>query len=257
MNLLLPRKLQYVDAPEKRTVPENTFQYLQAYFWGVSSTDAKKEVGMELVNGRGKIFKRISKYIHEYFEKRDPYYSRLYTDQRLDEFRKEVLDVSVTGMNGVSFCFSDKFDWKAGDFGDSMSCFFTEKTRLMYAREKKLFEHNGVKNIRFYREGEGIGRAWIIPMRYIGVKGRGQVFINFYGVNMKHAKQVLDKHFDCEGQVITLAVDDMGPDLFINNNIALVYTEEKLGSHYELCLNKVPRKKPEKNLVAELLACMK
>ena len=249
MRYTFPRKLQFVDAPEVRTVPKDVFRILLDYLYRIIPEDAEKAIGRELVNGQGKLFKRISKYVHGYYSIHDPYYCKQNVDRTLDRYRVEVLDISVTGMANVSYHFSDKFDWKAGDFGDHMSCFFTDKTKLMYAREKNLFIHNRVKNIRFYKEGEGCGRAWIIPVKYIGLKGRGVVFINFFGVTRQQAKPLLDEHFEGEGKEIYLTVDDDGPDLFINGNTGLLYSEEYPLHPYRLKLDKVPKKKPTPVLV--------
>lgn len=61
-------------------------------------------------------------------------------------------------------------DWDAGDFGDSGSCYWEER-----APARELIRDDGGGAIRFYKNGKGIARAWIMP------KDDGYIIFNGYG----------------------------------------------------------------------------
>lgn len=57
-----------------------------------------------------------------------------------------------------TFDIVNDFDWDAGDFGDSGSCFWSDRNE---ARE--ILEENGCLAIRFFDPTHGFARAWLYP----------------------------------------------------------------------------------------------
>lgn len=83
------------------------------------------------------------------------------------------------------FDFVDQIDWKAGDFGDSGSCFWT-----CHASAKDMILLNGGGAVRFFDSAGGIARAWIVPWA-----GCLLVF-NGYGMETLPIARILAAHFD-------------------------------------------------------------
>lgn len=82
------------------------------------------------------------------------------------------------------FDFTTKYDWRSGDFGDSGSCFWTDRS---LARE--ILESNTTYAIRFYHDDqgkEGFARAWIVFD-----EDNNPIVFNGYGLEAKEIATIL------------------------------------------------------------------
>jgi hypothetical protein len=70
-----------------------------------------------------------------------------------------------------TFDFTDTFDWDDGDFGDSGSCYWSDRTAAL-----GMLAENAALAIRFYADASGFARAWVAQLsekRYIVFNGYG------------------------------------------------------------------------------------
>lgn len=96
------------------------------------------------------------------------------------------------------FDFVNRFHWRAGDFGDSGSCYWGSN---MEARE--ILADNGGLAMRFYDENDrGMGRAWIFPMDHTHVVFNGY---GFKGHSTLIIARVLAFHLNCTYKQIKLS----------------------------------------------------
>lgn len=94
------------------------------------------------------------------------------------------------------FDFNNQFNWQRGDFGDSESCFFGGKVDTL-----QLLASVGAFAIRLFDapEGNGIGRAWVLPWRAVprsgippaGANPDALLVFNGYG-SFKHEYQKVE-----------------------------------------------------------------
>jgi hypothetical protein len=116
----------------------------------------------------GTITKRISKWVYNLF------------GIKLDSATISAIGNianDYTEKTAISYIdFTDSFDWRAGEYGDSGSCFWGSNSGA-----KECLEQNGAHAIRFYDSefDKGIGRAWIAP--YCDGEFRAYVVFNAYG----------------------------------------------------------------------------
>ena len=86
---------------------------------------------------------------------------------------------------GDDYCidYTTCFDWTAGDYGDDGSCFTSRggcrRGALCIIRD------NGGYAIRFYKGGEGSGRAWVVPYN------DSWVLFNAYGIDLSVCAQIV------------------------------------------------------------------
>jgi len=86
----------------------------------------------------------------------------------------EILRVAYNKSRPLICQFVNHFNWKAGDFGDGDSCFWTTSQQA-----KDLLVKNGARPILFYNEnGKGVGRA--ITM----LQNNCLIIFNAYGLNL-------------------------------------------------------------------------
>ena len=162
--------------------PNNTFSYLfnlpDDWQW------------LWIVSGKGEYVGTFPKRVGKFY----------YKHQRLNcppSFLTEIGNIARqhTEENPLyRFEFVDRFDWKAGDYGDSGSCFWGGNEGA-----RDVIADNGGYAIRFYdSDDNGIGRAWIAPAgdgQYIVFNGYGfpgnptlicaRVFATFTGLSYK------------------------------------------------------------------------
>ncbi len=113
----------------------------------------------------GTFAKRVSKYYHVAQGLKCP-----------AEFIQEIGNIARSHSSDAmsyDFEFVARIDWEAGAFGDDGSCWWGE-----YEEARSLLIDNGGRAVRFYRDGAGIGRAWMAPYNetlYILFNGYGFV----------------------------------------------------------------------------------
>lgn len=99
----------------------------------------------------GTFTKRVSKYYHQTMKLKCP-----------PEFLTELGNMARSHSSEAityQFEFVDDIDWDDGDYGDGGSCWWSQ-----YAAARSTLTGNGGGAIRFYdADGDGIGRAWIVP----------------------------------------------------------------------------------------------
>lgn len=141
-----------------------------------------------VVTGRGEYVgtfpKRVSKYYWQKYQLRCP---NIFVAELGQIARRNSADKSSYVID-----FTDRLDWKAGDYGDSSSCLWGG-----YAHGREIMQENGVMAVRFYdNEGDGYGRAWLYQWDELwvlwngyGVKGStiaiARVLAQFWGVSYK------------------------------------------------------------------------
>lgn len=91
------------------------------------------------------------------------YYRREHGIRCPDGFIEDVGNIARlhSSYNSTyTFEFVDTFNWRSGDFGDQGSCFWGSNSG---ARE--MLKENGALAIRFYEDGKGIARAWVVELQ--------------------------------------------------------------------------------------------
>ena len=78
--------------------------------------------------------------------------------------------------------YTNTFDWHGGDFGDDGVCFLDRGCRA--AAPGKIREAGG-RAVRFYNDGRGCARAWMVP------RGDNWVVFNGYGLHVAEIAQVV------------------------------------------------------------------
>ncbi|MBZ0304862.1 MAG: hypothetical protein K8I82_02220, partial [Anaerolineae bacterium] len=113
---------------------------------------------------RGTFPKRVSKY-----------YQMTYGVKCPDSFLAELGQIARRNSGEAAayeFDFTNRFDWNAGDFGESRySCFWGNRTGA-----RTMLTENGGLAIRFYRENKGFARAWLVSIeddQYVIFNGYG------------------------------------------------------------------------------------
>ena len=129
--------------------------------------------------------------------------------------------------------FTTHFDWDAGDFGDSGSCFWGANYG---ARE--IMEEEGVIAIRFYDEdGRGSGRAWLYEL-----SNDAWVLFNAYGLECPEVASIFAAKLKEDTgdtweyeQMDHLQINGISRGfVYINNSPQIVYRE---GYDHELCVD--------------------
>lgn len=109
------------------------------------------------------------------FPKRvNQYYHKTHGLQCPKEFLSAVGNIAKAHSNEpITYTFDivNRIDWHDGDFGDGGSCWWWPSQE--YA--KTMLIDNGGLAIRFYEDGQGYGRAWLVPIDdfYILFNGYG------------------------------------------------------------------------------------
>ena len=126
---------------------------------------------------QGKLTKRIGKFIHGCNGKRLSDHDR----ERIGTIART--NTATTNVHYVDF--TEDFDWRDGDFGDSGSCFWGDNEAARMAMQ----DDDDYSAIRFYKDAEmeqGIARAWLCELS----KGAMVVF-NGYGMQTHEIAVVL------------------------------------------------------------------
>lgn len=117
-----------------------------------------------------------------------------------DDMKKAINNEQKLKRREYLYDVVEEFDWDAGDFGDTRSCFWAGM-----AYSKKTLRDLGVKALRFYNSnGGGCARAWIAQVKHIGngecmTSDEGEEYITFnaYGYTPSEvahiAREILKK----------------------------------------------------------------
>ena len=122
----------------------------------------------------------------------------------------------TTKVNEFTFDIVNKFDWDAGDFGDGGSCYWGCREK---ARE--LLAENDGQAIRFFDDGRGFARAWIMP------HPNGLVCFNGYGLELSQIAHILAFHRGESYRKISLSNNDTADGLiWINGGAGFLIGQE-------------------------------
>jgi len=118
----------------------------------ISLGNIKRHIGPMVVdqeNG-GKFVKRLNAWVRE-----------TYIDKRLTDSINgkigEIVGNNIASSGSLRFDITDRFNWEAGDFGDSGSCYWGD-----HESAKDVLNDNDALAIRFYdKTDNGVGRSWI------------------------------------------------------------------------------------------------
>lgn len=161
---------------------------------------------------RGKLPKRVSSYVRRWGGK------RLTTEQLsiIGNIAKENLLSEVS----YTFDFTDKFNWEAGDFGDSCSCFWGCRNMA-----KGVMEKEGVLAIRFYAGYSGIGRAWLYKL-----SDTQWILFNAYGLSTIDCANIFARFlggWEYDEVVLTVNGEEEGL-IYINARSQVIYKDNKI-----------------------------
>lgn len=136
----------------------------------------------------------------------------------------QIMNEHTSRENSYRLDFTRNFDWEAGDFGDKGSCFWN----CHEDAKDSILDGDGFA-VRFYEEGEGIGRAWIIPL-----DGYHVVF-NGYGLSTSDVAFILAQHWGQSYRRINL--DNCGATdglVYINGGVGFIVGPESVihGKHF-------------------------
>lgn len=181
---------------------------------------------------RGKIAKRIEAYYRKVHGVKEFPAS---VAQRVGELAGMYAATSDT----YYMDFTNNLNWKAGDFGDSGSCFWGGRNMA-----RRVMQKNGVLAVRFYKsiEGQrGIARAWIVLN--VPFEGAVIVYNGYSGERWGDATRVittvLSSYFKLPFRdfIFRSKTEGTGGNVYINDNgrCFLIGEERsiKLWEHYE------------------------
>ena len=124
--------------------------------------------------------------------------------------------------------FTDKFDWKDGDFGDEESCFWGSNDEAL-----QKMEEGGVLAVRFfthslcYDEYRGYARAWMFPT--FVKKRRCFIVFNGYGLQTSQIVNIVSPFLKCAYKNVPLknnAID--GGLIYINGGSGFLLGERSV-----------------------------
>lgn len=138
-----------------------------------------------------------------------------------DSFTKELGNLARQHSHEsltYSFELVNRIDWQDGDYGDSNSCFWSDRQQAL-----KMLEQNDALAIRFYNGEQGIARAWIAQLsesRYI--------LFNGYGIETIKIAQIFSAWLKLTYKKISLYNHgETSGSLYINNGGYLIGTLEQ------------------------------
>jgi hypothetical protein len=123
------------------------------------------------------------------------FYYKVYGRTLPEQLKEQIGNFAKLDTPDINVTYWDittEFDWRAGQFGDSNSCYWSDR-----ARAKDHIVNHGGAALRFFRglTGEGIGRAWIVPHKledgtetWVVFNGYGattQSLARFFGTEFK------------------------------------------------------------------------
>lgn len=121
-----------------------------------------------------------------------------------------IVNGHITDIDSYEFDFTDHFNWHAGDFGDSGSCFWGA-----HSGAREMMQDNDFLAVRFYNKfGGGFARAWVCI-----VNDDSAIVFNGYGLETKQIAQILGQYTDKPIKEVRL--ENEGQDngtLWINSN---------------------------------------
>lgn len=131
----------------------------------------------------------------------------------------------------------DSIDWKAGDFGDSGSCYWGCRSKA-----KRMLTDNGGLALRFFSDNweDGIGRVWLWP-----TNDGAAVLFNAYGDIMPGVRNSIDRAAALLSHVTgskwgkRISVDNNGSDtgtMWINNGAGHTVGYHQ-HNHCDLCID--------------------
>lgn len=150
-----------------------------------------------------------------------------------EEVKREIGDSASKNVGlisgGIEFDFDEKLDWDSGKFGDSGSCFWQSRRDCI-----KLLRHKGARAIRFYKDGKGIGRAWLANAEL------GILVFNAYGIPLFEIARILTLFIGLDTKGVTskqIALSCRGSTehpLYINGGVCFLVGEKQEVNSFDL-----------------------
>jgi hypothetical protein len=181
----------------------------------------------QYVTREGKIAKRIRKH-----------YKKIYGVCLPDSLISKIGQIAeshMTKMQHLYFDFTDRFDWSAGDFGDTGSCYWGENNA---ARE--VMQDNQCTAVRFYHMPQrshtddlvyanlGYARAWI----FNDLPFEGMIIFNAYNMPLIKVTRVLASLFNWDYKRISLYNEgNVSGLVWLNNNESPNHDNDPIKDH--------------------------
>lgn len=159
------------------------------------------------VGGKGEYVGSFAKRVAKYFHKQG---TPLTSDQ-LGVIGSLVSQYSAS-QTDYTIDYTSDFNWQAGDFGDGGSCYWGCRSAA-----KDMISENGGQAVRFYKDGNGTGRAWMLP------HDNNWILFNGYGLDLAQIAQVVAADLGQSYKRIRLENNgDTDGTLWINSGVGYV-----------------------------------
>jgi len=195
-------------------------RYINYYYSNYSANEFRAAIGTDwTVTGKHPYVGTMPKRIAKWFYKVRAY-------NLSEDMISEIGNIGSRYLDKKSefdIDFTQTFEWKDGDFGDSGSCFWGGRSTA-----KDMLVKAGAYAMRFYDtdSGRGIGRSWLMPIE----NNSAYMLFNSYGpyqiwtlarllshiTGMPYKKVQLSNRGDCCGV------------LYINSNMGMMLGSEEL-----------------------------
>ena len=159
----------------------------------LSLPDYIERIGLEFINKRGKIGKRIRAAYHD-----------LGCRAPSDSLISRISEAYIRSDKGTQCIVDvvDEFWWSDGKFGHDGSCYWDTYTNIRGAHSRDTIADNNGYCLRFYNEdtnltdysdSDGIGRTWMLPVRNNSII----MLFNHYGsLDLSRCADVLQQLFE-------------------------------------------------------------
>lgn len=195
-----------------KVLQDATKVYFDSYYFGHYSS--WKYIVPSHPEYAGTLVKRLRKYFRNKIQTSEPVSN--------DTWGEVGSIVGEYQTQKVWYDFTDRFDWRDGQFGDEGSCFMSQSGCRSFMR-RNLEEH-GCHAIRFYKDADvtkGIARAILVP------HNGDCVVINSYGYTRLKTARILSQLCGLEYRAVS--VENYGGtdgDFWINDGRGIVITDD-------------------------------
>jgi hypothetical protein len=215
------------------TKNSNALTQLVVYSWAIPDRIFPKLFSWDLVTNRGGLGKRIKAHLYKQFGIKLPH--------DLSEKIGMVIADNVIATKEYSIDVTSNFNWNAGDFGDSASCFFSERVgiridmmstgkfkALRFFTKDLLGKRQGVG--RYHSGMAGIGRSWVWKTvireehRHAVIGNEAYVLFNGYGPSTHWQAKFLSNYLDLPMKMIALTNQRRSAGaLYVNDDYGFVF----------------------------------